>query len=61
MFSYKKINIFLIFFLIFISGNSCDSVTEAEGETTEEPGTLVFNKFFLTKILNNFFLLKKKM
>lgn len=47
MFSYKKINIFLIFFLIFISGNSCDSVTEAEDETTEEPGTLVFNNFFL--------------
>lgn len=53
MFSYKKINIFLIFFLIFISGNSCDSVTEAEDETTEEPGTLVFKQLFLKLKLKN--------
>lgn len=39
MFSYKKINTFLIIFLISISGNLCDSVTEVEDETTEEPGT----------------------
>lgn len=48
MFSYKKINIFLIFFLI--SGNFCDSVTEAEDETTEEPGIL-YNGFFFNKNL----------